>query len=244
MGSRGGAAAIDYERLGVYLRALGVPTRLQLLHKLQLPHAVTDIELPPYRKDKGQRADRAISRQAVENHLRKLEALKLVRSRIGRRDGREVAEYVVDHGRLFALVEEVRRLSLIRAAPGMFGDETRVAETSSTSPRVSEPIRLPEGPGLVLVGGPMEGAAFPLTGDGPWTIGRGAGAEVRLAYDPYVSGQNGLVSRTDDGFLLEDLGTARNGTRLNWMPLGSGTAAAVRAGDLIGVGRSLLVFRS
>ena len=121
LGGRAYRGAIDHEKLGAYLRALSVPTRILLLQKLQWPQTPSEIELPPYRKDRGLGEDRALSRQTVEEHLRKLEEVGLVRSRAATRAGQPVREYLLDTARLFVVVDELRRLGVLRAAAGNTG---------------------------------------------------------------------------------------------------------------------------
>ncbi len=234
-----GSSRIDYDQLTVYLRVLGVPNRLALLRKLQVPHALSEISLAPSRKDPTHRQDRPISRQALERHLKTLQALGLVLARAGERRGRGVTEYVVNHARLFILTDELRRLSLIRPVSGD-ASATVARQTLSSLGRVA----LPPGPCLVTANGPIEGAAFALHGDGPWTIGREKGHAVALPYDPFVSKENSSVRRDGPRFLIRSLPGARNGTRLNWRPLDEKEEAPLAPGDAVGVGRSLLFFRS
>lgn len=224
--------AIDYAQLSRYLRALSVPSRLELLRALRTPRPAADIDVRPFRRDAGRNPERSLSRQTVEAHLRKLEALGLVRARADGPGGR--AEYVLDHARLFLVVEELRQLSLIPVAGSMTARD-------QTGGRAEEPAL--EGPALVLAGGPLEGTAFPLRGEGPWVIGRAGGAAVPLLYDPFVSKENARVHREGRRYLVRDLPGSRNGTRLNWRPLPKGGEALLRPGDTIGVGRSLLLFR-
>lgn len=234
--------AIDYEQLGRYFRALSVPARVLLLHKLQVPQAPTEISLPPFRKDPGRRADRTISRQAVEGHLKTLEMAGLVRSRAGTREGQPVREYVVDQPRLFVAVDEMRRLSLIQLGAG--GEPLRSAVGGTVEgDRPKAPPALPKGPSLALVSGPREGDCFALEGGGPWTLGRSRTSHVTLDYDPFVSSANTEVWRSGDRFFVRSLPTSRNGTTLNWRLLQRGEDAPLVPGDTIGAGRSLLVFR-
>lgn len=230
---------IDYESLGRYLRVLAVPNRLVLLHKLQLPHAVADIELKPFRKAADRNPDRPLSRQAVRKHLHRLEAAGLVESRVGERDGREVTEYLVHQPRLFTIVDEFKRLSRIRPAPDVAPDAT-AGRSTATGGRGAA---VPDGPALVLVGGMFEGRAFPLEGDGPWRVGRARDVAVSLPYDPFVSGANSEIRRDGDRLVIVDLPGSRNGTRVNWAPLDDGERRVLVPGDTVGVGRSLLVFR-
>lgn len=225
--------AIDYAQLSRYLRALSVPSRLELLRALRTPRPAADIDVRPFRRDAGRNPERSLSRQTVEAHLRKLEALGLVRTRADGPGGR--AAYVLDHARLFLVVEELRQLSLIPVAGSM------TASDQASAGSAGEPAL--EGPALVLAGGPLEGTAFPLQGQGPWVIGRAGGAAVPLLYDPFVSKENARVRREGRRYLVRDLPGSRNGTRLNWRPLPKGAEALLRPGDTIGVGRSLLLFR-
>jgi len=64
-----------------------------------------------------------------------------------------------------------------------------------------------------------------------------------LAYDPYVSHRHAEVVRRADEHRLIDLRTARNGTYLNWRRMPPGGDSVLQPGDIVGVGRSLLVFR-
>lgn len=228
-------AASDRE-LCRYLAALSVPNRIALLRKLQLPHALGDIALPAVRARGALQPSRALSRTAVQEHLGKLHELGLVEARSVVRDGRRVTEYVVNHARLFVLVEELRDLGLIRASRG--GPEGTVAGAATEGE-----VRLPQGPALVVVGGPLEGAAFALSGAGPWRVGRGEGLEVPLPHDPFVSKENAVVRGKGAARVVEALAGSKNGTRVNWRPLRPGETAALAPGDVLGVGRSLLVFR-
>lgn len=64
----------------------------------------------------------------------------------------------------------------------------------------------------------------------------------RLDDDPYVSLVNSEVLLKGDQYRLCDLGGSKNGTWLNWRPVGP-EPVPLTQGDVVGVGRSLLVFR-
>ncbi|HLE48135.1 MAG TPA: FHA domain-containing protein [Candidatus Thermoplasmatota archaeon] len=232
----------DYERLGQYMRALSVPTRILLLQMLQRPHTPAELRIPPFRRDPEFRRDRTLSRQTVAEHLRRLEQVGLVRSRATRRSGQRTVEYVVNSERLFAMVDDFRRLALIRSAALTNEDTDTEHGTMPAEPRPREAQVVP-GPALVLVAGPYEGQAFALDGRGPWLVGRSPAAVVRLGFDPFVSASNAEVRREPDGFLLTSLASGRNGTTLNWRRIAPGLGVPLLAGDTIGVGRSLLVAR-
>jgi pSer/pThr/pTyr-binding forkhead associated (FHA) protein len=87
------------------------------------------------------------------------------------------------------------------------------------------------------------GRRIPLTGSGPWLIGRESTAQVCLDFDPFVSSRHAEVRRKDDGFEVADL-YSRNGTRLDWQGLDRGGQRELADGSIVGVGRSLLVFRT
>ncbi len=229
---------VDYARLASYLKVLGVPARVELLRKLQIPRSVAEIDVRPSRDHREMSGDRAISRQALEVHLRKLQGMGLVSARASKRDGRAVTEFVVNHARVFVLIEELRRLSLVRVDRGT---STEVPDEGARS-EIREP-RMPRGPSLVLVGGPLEGMVIALSGAGPWTLGRAKGLEVSLSYDPFVSARNARIARVEGRFVVENIPSSRNGTRVNWAPLKPGERVEIAPGDVIGVGRSLLTFR-
>lgn len=231
-------APIAYDELTLYLRLLGVPNRLQLLRRLQVPHAVSDIELTAARRSANRDPSRAISRNAIEMHLRRLEEAGLVRARESTRDGRAVREYVTNHARLFTVIEELRRVALLRATRSEATEAADVAEGA-----VQPPI-LPRAPALLLVNGPMEGLVFALEGPGPWRVGRQGSADIAIPHDPFVSRESATISRRGERFEISCSEVARNAASLNWAPLAPGETRSLTPGDVVGVGKSLLTFRS
>ena len=79
-----------------------------------------------------------------------------------------------------------------------------------------------------------DGSEFPLAGT--QVIGRGDDCDIRLASDK-VSRQHARVTLTDDGAMIEDLGSS-NGTRLNGMRLTA--SAALMNGDTVSIDRFTL----
>lgn len=239
---RSPSPGLDYDRLETQLKVLAYASRLELLSLLRSPRTLDEIQLTPGASQAGMNPERPISRQGVQNHLDQLEAAGLVRVRPTQRKGkRAMNEYALDHGRLYAIIEEFRLLSTIPS--------TAAFEPSQT-------VGLPEarmvvwdpGPKLVLAHGVHEGKAYPLQhtrlrpGRG-WVIGRSPEAHVSLAYDPYVSLENAEILKSGSSYRLLDLRTAKNRTYLNWNRLPVGGEAPLKSGDIVGVGRSLLVFR-
>ncbi len=257
-GGESGAAlsARDLANLSTYFQALAFPSRLQLLSLLQVPRTAQEIRLAPTRADRTTRSERPVSRQALSGHLRRLLAIGLVEAAPGRRGGRVVTEYTVSHARLFALVEEMRRLALIQPPPGPTGvtvlqddSAARPAPSQAGVTATSEGAGIASGPALVMANGPLEGRAYSLAGSGPWTVGRVASCEVHLPHDPFVSKRNTVVrAPAATGvagalWTVEARADARNGTLLNWRPMEPGTTAPLQPGDVLRVGRTLLVMR-
>ena len=232
----------DVVRLAEYLKALGNPNRLELLHALRQPRSVREIELRPETVKEGENPDRAISHQAVRDHLARLRAIGVLLVERVERDGNIVDEYVLNHPKLFAIVEELRSLGELRA-------KVEPAAAEKTLGAARSPVRSEErGPHMVLVRGQGEGRVFALkkenlAADRGWIVGRKHGLAVALDYDPFVSSENAEVLRDGSGFVIRDLPSSRNGTIVNFEPLERGTSAALRHGDIISVGRTHLVFR-
>lgn len=231
----------DFQRLADHLRVLANPNRLELLYELRAPRKVDEIELTPERVAEGENPQRPISHQAVRDHLSRLASIDVVATESRKREGRIVDEHVLNHQRLYAIVEEFRSLGELQAQPSVAEEETVVDERTPAA-------ETEHGPRLVIVRGQREGRAFPLTGttrqgDRGWVIGRKAGLPVSLDYDPFVSGENSLVTRTQEGFAIRDLPESRNGTFVNFDRLPDGGQTQLATGDVVGVGRTNLVFR-
>jgi DNA-binding transcriptional ArsR family regulator len=235
------AGPVDYANLADYLSALAYPVRLELLDKLRYPQALGDIQLSPLRASAGARPQRPASKQSIHAHLVKLIDADLVRTQRVDFEGREQLRYVVNPPKLYALTEELRRLSTMYAGRGggVGGDVTGTLMASDLPDAV-------KGPRLVLVHGVYEGKAFALDAKaGPedrWILGRRRGLAVALDYDPFVSLENAVVERRGSQFVITDLPGSKNGTAVNWIPLAKGGSRALRSGDIIGLGRSRLSF--
>lgn len=223
---------IAYDRLGGYLKALSNPSRLELLYQLRFPKEASEIDLKPRRADKALNPERSMSRQAVAEHLDVLEAIGVV-SRDGDA-GNGADRFVLNHQRVFAIVEELRKLTLLR--PAKPADPLATLEAPSAGTASWE-----KGPKLVLVAGAYEGRAYALKERA--LVGRAEGADVRLDYDPFVSSEHAEVTRQGSAWRVASVAGAKNGTFLNFQELRGGDARPIEKGDILGVGRSLLVFR-
>lgn len=226
--------AVDYDALAEDLSALAYAARLELLDLLDAPRLLSEVRLRPRRGEEGANPARVAAKQTVAAHLDRLRESGLLATSEVERGGKRLTTYQTNPQRLYAVVEELRRLVVRR--PGAAAQEV----TGTLDPAAG--ARLPSGPRLVLVHGAYEGRGFPLAApQEEWTIGRRRGLPVSLDYDPYVSAENSVVSRNGDTFLLRDL-DSKNGTQVNWSPVEPGAPARLRHGDIVGVGRSLLVF--
>lgn len=228
------------EELGTlarHLEALSSETRLEILRSLRTPRALHEIRVSPSLSRAGESPDRPLSRQAVTRHLEQLMDMGLVR-RAPEGAGR-VERYVLSHERVFALVDAMRSLTRLRPLTDVPKDATLVG-TRSTEPA------LPELPRLVLVYGRDDGTGYALKGDAGtrWKVGRAPGCDIRLDYDPYLSGENSTIERTQAGYVIRDEAGSQNGTWVNWVRLRPGEARTLRAGDVVLAGRSLLVFQA
>lgn len=233
--------AIDHERLADALKSVAYPSRLRLLLLLREPRTIDEIRLTPASARRPGNTDRPISRQAVLEHLHQLAEEGLVRSAPAKKASRSTQlEYVAIRPQLYALLESFREL-VEDPSPGFSGAQ----ETALASSRFGSSEH--KGPRLVLAHGASPGRVFPLLGHATgrgrgWIIGRKETSHVCLDYDPFVSSENAEILRRGDTFQLLDLRTAKNGTFHNLAQLSVGSTVDLRRGDIIGVGRSLLVF--
>ncbi|MEA3199660.1 MAG: hypothetical protein QOE90_1088 [Thermoplasmata archaeon] len=218
------------------LEALASVPRLSLLRQLQTPRILREIRVRSSADD-----DRAgsISRQAIREHLDRLLEIGVIHARETERDHGGTIEYMINHQALFALAEEFRALAKLKP------HEEPNAETVR-APAPSRPAEV-AGPSLVLVHGLDEGRRFDLT-PGPsrqtWTIGRRRGTDVPIDFDPFASSHHARIDWRDGAHWLTDLEDSRNGTTLNFREIPKATPVRLAPADIIGVGRTLFVFRA
>lgn len=232
--------AQDFDRLADALSALAYGARLEILHALRFPRLRSEIRLAPRHGPGGAAPARLMSRQAVAEHLEKLVEIGVVAEGV-EIDGRGSREYALNAQRLYQIMEEFRQIGTVICA----GAAPLSGMTADLDPALPAPMM--PGPKLVLAHGLLEGKAFPLSAQTcaqgrRWTIGRKRGVSVALEYDPYASVENSEIFIEAGRYHVRDLPGSRNGTRLNWRRLDD-QPAPLASGDVIGVGRSLLVFR-
>src|SRR5215212_9841434 len=78
---------------------------------------------------------------------------------------------------------------------------------------------------------------FPLEGRGPWTIGRSQENDIVIS-DPNISRNHARLSRADNGYVVEDLGST-NGTLLDGAPI---DRERIESGDELTFGQSTARF--
>jgi pSer/pThr/pTyr-binding forkhead associated (FHA) protein len=103
-----------------------------------------------------------------------------------------------------------------------------------------------KGPRLVIARGIEEGRVYRLSkrmkDEDGWIVGRRPGHAVHLDFDGYASTENSLIRSKGRGrYVIRDLGS-KNGTSVNWSVLHAEEERPLNPGDIVGVGRSLLVF--
>jgi hypothetical protein len=78
---------------------------------------------------------------------------------------------------------------------------------------------------------------YPLEGRGPWSVGRSQENDIVIS-DPNVSRKHARISRADNGFVVEDLGST-NGTLLDGAPI---DRERIEGGDELTFGQSTAHF--
>jgi pSer/pThr/pTyr-binding forkhead associated (FHA) protein len=63
----------------------------------------------------------------------------------------------------------------------------------------------------------LEDGSYPLEGSGPWSVGRSEENDI-VVQDPNVSRRHAKLVRSENGFVVEDLGST-NGTLLDGAPI-------------------------
>lgn len=203
-------------------RALSNVNRLRLVHELHQPRGYSDVELPPSRDPPSNEPQRSISRQAVREHVQRLADVGILKDASDEKEGTR-RQFEVDRARLFNLMQKARQLIRHDPAPSDAG-------------------RWPRDPHLVLTRGLDEGKTYQLE-EGSNVIGRDPTAEIQLGYDLAVRGEHARLDHRSGAFYARDVTDGEVGTDLNWEPLASEPVQLV-PGDVLGVGESLLVYRS
>jgi FhaA, N-terminal domain/FHA domain len=83
----------------------------------------------------------------------------------------------------------------------------------------------------------LDDKTYPLEGRGPWTVGRSQENDI-VVPDPNVSRRHARLSRADNGFVVEDLGST-NGTLLDGAPI---DRERIESGDELTFGQAIARF--
>lgn len=216
----------DIEKMASWLRPLASPVRLRLLRFLTRPHYLEEVA-----------SHLKVTRQAARKHLDKLVGIGVLEKRSGIRESGPVTEYLINPQALFLIYDEFEKLGSLR------GDERQdVLHRTLAEPGkrvVAEPA---QGPCFYIVRGLNTGQRLPLAArDREWTVGRDTRCDFPIPHDPYASNRHAEVHWDGRQFVLTDL-RSTNGTHHNWALLPRGGGVALRHGDVVGVGKTLLLF--
>lgn len=214
--------------------AFSNPNRLKLLRELDKPKGYAELELTPTHADEQGSEDRRISRQAIRKHLETLMEADVVE----RRERGQRAEFVVDRGRLFELIERLRSLT----------QWSRDGHDPAPPPRRGDPAKRPEGPHVVFVHAVQPGRVVELSADSDdggaarWTLGRSESADITTE-DPTLAPRQGHLERNEGRWYFEANVKAPSRAFVDWEPVEPGERTRVRSGDVIGLGATRLVVR-
>lgn len=212
--------------------ALSNERRLQLLFLLTNPR---------YREEIAE--ELGVSRQAATKHIEKLLEHGFVIELQGWRKTGPVEEYRVNPKRLFSLGMTLADLGKLEphGGPERAGAEpTQVVDDANQGSKQSTTSQHAH---LLILNGPDAGERFVLEGEGPrWTIGREEDRDLVLDHDPYISGSQCEIQLAPEGHAIVDVYSS-NGTFVNFGRLPHGGRTTLDAGDVIGIGRSFLVYQ-
>lgn len=208
------------------------------LHRVRLLQGLTE---PRYGEELGELL--GTTRQNALKHVQQLEDRGFVRRLDGQRASGPVVEYQVVPKRLFALTVALSELCRLepRGGPQRRRDEPTMDDPSPPGNDVGEPFSL--GARLLVLNGPASGRSLELGPDrNRLTVGRDKDRDLALAADPFVSSHHAEVHATVNGHSLVDVFSA-NGTFHNFKRLPKGGRVPLRVGDVVGIGRTQLVYQ-
>lgn len=216
---------VSKERIA-QIEALASPFRLRLLRFLMDGGTVEDAKEVSTR-----------SPEAIEEDVEALIEGGILERRPAEGTSHDVV-LVPDLARLLEVGETLRGLSF---SWGWSPDAHRAP------PRWEPPPS--ETPSLTIIHGTTMGRSFTLEPglgrpDRGWVIGRGEEVDVPLEEDPYVEPEAAEIDRREGDLELVDLRIADRRVSLNGERLDRGERRKISDGDLLGVGRTVLWYRS
>jgi DNA-binding transcriptional ArsR family regulator len=224
------AAQAADDGLAEALKSLSHPKRLRLLRFLAEPRSLEEVA-----------NELQVARQSANEHVDRLLATGLVERVAGRGPHGPVTHHRLVLPRLFDVYDRLGvRLGIVAA--GMEEDVHAYAPTAPlASPGTSGAAA--DSPRLVVVHGMRVGRTVPLSGSGPWLIGRDPHAALPLEYDGYASNRHAEIRRAAGGFEVAD-GMSSNGTFVDGVRLPRSGSARIANGALLRVGKTLVLFRT
>ncbi len=225
---------IDYASLARDLRPLASETRLRLLNFLTTPHYLEEVS-----------SFLGVNRFAAKKHLDQLVEAGVASKSPAKRDVGVVMEYAIVPERLFEVFDAMRGLGTLKPVRGEMDPAARATRTKASDDA---------GPALrgaaldarfVVMYGIDVGTVIPVEvreGGLPLVIGRDAECAVRLRSDPFASGRHAHLERRSGRRVVVDL-YSKNGTLLDWERLTPGEARPIENGQVLSVGKTLLLFR-
>ncbi|HVM44372.1 MAG TPA: FHA domain-containing protein [Candidatus Thermoplasmatota archaeon] len=219
---------LDFEGLARDLAPLGSGTRLRLLNYLTSPRYLEEIA-----------GFLEMNRNAAKKHVDQLVGSGVVSKAPAQRDEGLVVEYRIVPEKLFEVFDAMRALGTLRPL-GVAPDD--LARTKAVVAGARDRTAENSAPRLVVVYGVDLGAAHRLESGNAWSIGREKGCGIQLINDPFASSRHAQIERRAGGFEITDL-FSRNGTLLDWDRLPPGQAMPLANGQVVGIGKTLLLFR-
>lgn len=218
------------------LKAVAYPSRLDIVLSLRDPKSIDEIKLEATGGPGSE--DRCISREGVRHHLQKLREVGLLETLVDDGSSARKHAYRIRTPELYRLAETLR--TLVRASgPAISGPRPPITWSASKVPT----------PSLVVVHGAEIGLTLSLAGKPTnpkrgWVVGSGPEADLVLDWDPHAEDQAAEVVEGQDGFELVDLRAASHRVSLDGEELGRGERRRLSPGSLVGVGSTLLCFRT
>lgn len=220
---------LDFERLAHDLAPLGSATRLRLLNYLTSPRYLEEIA-----------TFLEMNRYAAKKHLDQLVEVGVISKAPAQRAEGLVVEYRIVPEKLFEVFDSMRALGTLRPVGAPPEDLARTKAVEGVPRDRRTELSTPR---FVVVYGVDIGTTIPLgAGEGPWMIGREPDCTLRLRSDPFSSGRHAQIERRAGTYHLTDL-FSTNGTMLDWERIAPGRALPLTNGQVVGVGKTLLLFR-
>lgn len=223
---------IELEELSEILFALANARRLRILHQIDEPQTRTEL---------AERMD--VSRQAVSKHVDTLVEHGFVRELPGWRESGPVDEFQVDPKQLYAVGKTIADLGHLEPSGGPEGIEPEPTQIMADG-EAGPPMK-PETTGpahLLVMDGPEAGERVAIGDEDRFTIGRDEDRGLCLDHDPYISGRQCEIQDVGDGHAVVDVYSS-NGTFVNFAQLPEGGRTQLEPGDVIGIGRTSLVYQ-